>query len=391
MFTRTTPRMGRNRFASPNLAARISAFALAIVSVPVLAAQPVYAGQANADQAPRVGRIVYSKVMKYDEFQDPSESSLYILDQGRQRRLTNGGAHVFDDSASWSPNGLRIAFVRSKGASSQVRVIDRSGANSHVLGTGSDPTWSPQRRGQVAFVEGDNERNCLTVANPNGTAKRQLSCVQVQADPQTAQRYFSRYMQPQWSSDGRYIFATVYSWKTGGAQDGIVYNIRQIDADSGTVTELTANQQYGFYTTPQPARGGRWMSYCDCLLAEPDYYDNHVGTFDLVAGKTVALAEGSNPVLSAKEKMIAFTDPQGRLGTVAITGGTPRYFANDTDSTYAPVAWIRGDRSVLVNKSRYMPVPNSADRLVWRLVQVDPATGKEKTLADGKLHPGGVF
>lgn len=339
-------------------------------------------------------RIVFSKPLRYDRWQEPETASLYVWGHGFERRLTRAGAGRIDGSASWSPDGKRISFTRTGGKDgSQVRVVDWTGRNDRLIGKGRDPVWSPYQRDQMAFIEGSNAYNCLTVLNPDGTGKRRLSCLKVRAEGgESPHRFWARYVQPRWSADGRFIYVTRHRWMTGGGDPNNDYDIRRIDADTGEVMDLTADRSDGLYSLPQPARDGAWVAYCDCLLAEPDYYTNRVGRFDLRTRTPKVLADGRNPLVSRDDKTIAFVDALGRLATVAVQGGRPRVLGDDVQASYVPVAWYPGDRALLVNKSRYVTVPGATyDRLIWELVRVDVRTGRERPLTLGQVHPGAMY
>jgi Tol biopolymer transport system component len=106
----------------------------------------------------------------------------------RERPLLEGSTD--DDDPAVSPNGRRIAFVRSSETSQDTIYLMRSnGAGLRALTPGSDPTWSPDGK-QIAF-ERDESLYVVTVRNGQ---------VQPVAGASSGQQE-----NPAWSPNGRFL------------------------------------------------------------------------------------------------------------------------------------------------------------------------------------------
>ena len=111
------------------------------------------------------------------------------------KRLTNN--NLDDVSPAWSPDGKRIAFVRSVGGHGRIWVMSAEGRNAHPLGLkGGGPAWSPDGS-QLAFAHAQSgvgrETVDLYVANADGSGLHRL----------THERVGVVSHHPSWSPDGR--------------------------------------------------------------------------------------------------------------------------------------------------------------------------------------------
>lgn len=93
------------------------------------------------------------------------------------KQLTRNNAD--DVSPAWSPDGKRIAFVRSVKNHGRIWVISAQGRNAHPLGLkGGEPAWSPDGS-QLAFAHArsgvGSETVDLYVANADGSGLRRLT------------------------------------------------------------------------------------------------------------------------------------------------------------------------------------------------------------------------
>jgi dipeptidyl aminopeptidase/acylaminoacyl peptidase len=113
-------------------------------------------------------------------------------------------------AASWSPDGVRLAFTTGAG---ELWVVDADGREPHRLGQGTmlrfDPAWSPDGsliafRGQATF-DMDAPRR-VYVIRPDGKDERPVS---------RESNGINAMMGPNWSGDGRLLYDAVYDKPRG--------------------------------------------------------------------------------------------------------------------------------------------------------------------------------
>jgi Tol biopolymer transport system component len=87
-----------------------------------------------------------------------------------EQRLTDGKVL----SLAWSPDGSTIAFVRDRGTSSELDLINPDGTGERTIATGGGPggfgpppVWSPSGD-EIAYVKGED----VAVVSPGGTNER---------------------------------------------------------------------------------------------------------------------------------------------------------------------------------------------------------------------------
>ncbi len=168
-----------------------------------------------------------------------------------------------DDSPSWSPDGQRIAFVRTpiaepgKGRESDVYVIDaRKGGSARQLTDyegpdGGRPSWSPDGR-WIAFVRGDEPRYSayslgkLAVVPSDGSAPARVVTTGLDRPVSS----------PRFSEDGQSVLATI--------SDDRAEPLVRIRVSDGSVERVLAGRRtVGGYSA---LAGGRTA----LLLSTPD-------------------------------------------------------------------------------------------------------------------------
>jgi Tol biopolymer transport system component len=134
---------------------------------------------------------------------------------GPVRRVAEG-ADASDDSWSWSPDSMRIAFQRERrgGSTLELAIVHLSTGRVRMLARGRDPAWSPNGR-LIAYsmtwlssTAGPSSRaDGIYVIRPDGSGRRRLT--------------HGRDWAPTWSPDGRRL-AFARSAPDGGSHVYVV-------------------------------------------------------------------------------------------------------------------------------------------------------------------------
>ena len=136
--------------------------------------KPLIPGGSEASWS-STGKVAYSATV------EPSNSEIFVAnaDGSGAHNVTNAPGYD-DDSAVWSPNGTKIAFVRFFGGAGEIFVMNADGSGQMNLtnnpANDGDPTWSPDGT-KIAFTTnrgptGDNE---IFVMNADGSGPVDLT------------------------------------------------------------------------------------------------------------------------------------------------------------------------------------------------------------------------
>ncbi len=97
------------------------------------------------------------------------------IDGSRQTNLTNNPAN--DEEPSWSPDGMRIAFVSDRDGNKEIYTMSADGSDpmrlTSELGNDRSPVWSPNGS-QIAFVF-DRDSGALFAVSADGSETRNIS------------------------------------------------------------------------------------------------------------------------------------------------------------------------------------------------------------------------
>jgi TolB protein len=129
----------------------------------------------DPDWSPDGRAIAFVRGVSLSSFTDANDD-LYVLDldTGQERQLTRTPAGTFEAAPAWSPDGARIAFVRTTRRSefdgtASLHVIDRDGAAERRLHAyelfANSPfslAWSPDGR-SIAF-ETSSKIGCTSIS-----------------------------------------------------------------------------------------------------------------------------------------------------------------------------------------------------------------------------------
>ncbi|HEU4877910.1 MAG TPA: hypothetical protein VFT21_00565 [Gemmatimonadaceae bacterium] len=227
-------------------------------------------------------------------------------------RLT--GDPAYDDQASWSPDGTRIAFVSTR-RSGRTRIwlldVATKRAESITADAGADfrPSWSPDSQ-WIAFssdrgtrIERDLpewehlHRTSIYLIRPNGRGLRRL----------TDGSHFAG--SPRWSPDGKRIvfyemnvFDTLKARDVEERQSQVVSQIVSVDIETGARREHTSGG--GLKVSPQYLDGSR-IGYLVKAGAHPG--------IAYTSGERGTAGEIRNPTWSSDGRRVTYD--RGRAGT----------------------------------------------------------------------------
>jgi Tol biopolymer transport system component len=109
------------------------------------------------------GKIAYSATV------EPSNAEIFVAnaDGSGAHNVTNAPGYD-DDSAAWSPDGTKIAFVRFFGGAGEIFVMNADGSGQTDLtnspANDGDPSWSPDGT-KIAFGCGDNTLRAIDASD----------------------------------------------------------------------------------------------------------------------------------------------------------------------------------------------------------------------------------
>ncbi len=169
------------------------------------------------------------------------------------RNLTRGlctGDCLGDEEASWSPDGRQIAFIRAVGPlppdgpppTVGVFVMDAGGSDARQLtqlqpGSGTEdhaPAWSPDGR-RIAFMRSNNtkspqDQSAIYTVNADGTGLRLV---------RRMPREWPGAGAPDWSPDGRRLLFSTYCYFGNCGQPSTGAQLFTIDPNGGRPRQLT--------------------------------------------------------------------------------------------------------------------------------------------------------
>lgn len=264
--------------------------------------------------------------------------------RGRQN-LTHTAA--FESEIALSPDGRRIAYVRSEGMRSQVWVMNVDGSGQRRLTSGGDgefwPQWSPDGR-RLAYMVWDAA--ACTPVSGSGCAVPDVWTVD--ADGSGQRKVLDSAFQPRWSPDGSKLLFQRYDANPDRATLG-VYLAR---SDGTGVRQLVRAPLWGSERAP-PA----WSPTGRTIV-----YGAGMGTVRLhllsVDGRRRrVLAVGSSPAWSHDGSRIAFARTGGIWVIPSRRGGRPRRIAAASALHAVPFpAWSPAGKQLAYNSGNQLYV-----------------------------------
>ncbi|MFJ3906460.1 protein kinase [Streptomyces sp. NPDC090025] len=163
---------------------------------------------------------------------------------GARRIATIAGGRV-----SWSPDGTRLAVLRTRDGVQQlfeVTVADGSARQlTHGTGRVEDPAWSPDG-GRIAV--------CLETRGPGTWQIHTVDPAAPDEAPVLVTRLPHQALDPVWSPDGR-----TFAYTAGGYTDPSKGDIRLVGTDGGNDRPLVGTEAHEM--DPAWSADGRWLAF----------------------------------------------------------------------------------------------------------------------------------
>ena len=320
----------------------------------------LFAGSANAQLADTAHkRITYTRWVEAADG-GISNFDLYRIDSDatNRRLLMPSVVGVYRWQPQWSPSGTYVVFsqvLNSNWSSAVIRIVDLYGQNARQLTTGAGmfdwPSWSPDGH-WIAYRSLTLAGSCITVVRPNGTERRNVTCVSGVEDfqPRAAE----------WSWDSKRLYTAIGS-NPLPEEYRFLQPVR-IDVASGAATRLAPAMQvdgneYSLIFSPDRKKG---------LVQRLGGVGGGVLIWDFPTNTTGPFVNGYSAVWSPDGKSIAFA--RAVVSGLGIERDTHLPFTMRIDGTnerplvttiltglyYVPVDWSADGKSVLLNRQRYV-------------------------------------
>jgi dipeptidyl aminopeptidase/acylaminoacyl peptidase len=285
-------------------------------------------------------QIIYTRRW-IDKMNDRWESSLWIMnsDGSRNRFLAEGS------SARWSPDGSRIAFLRSgepDGTQVFVRWMDAEGATTQVTRVEHSPSnivWAP-----------DGETLAFTMRVPTEEPWQ----VELPAKPSGAD----------WTAEPKVVTRLTYRRDRRGYIDDAFQHIFVVPAGGGTPTRLT-NGNWN-HNAPSWTPDGSALLFSSLREdnAEYEWRESELYSVDVstkeIRELTARHGPDGSPAVSPDGRMVAYTGYDwtddtyvaSGLYLMRIDGSDPKSITGDLDRSPGNLIWASDNSGVYFNVNR---------------------------------------
>ncbi len=291
--------------------------------------------------SPAGDKIIYSKRW-INKYEDRTQSDLWIMDaNGKNNRFFLKGG-----SAEWSPDGSRIAFVRSgepRGSQIFVKIMGIAGDATQITrldGSPSDIKWSPDGK-FISFTMLVPEEKHWPVKMPE--------------KPKGSE----------WTPAPRIVEDLVYRRdRIGFLEDGYT-QVFVVPASGGTAKQVTSgdwDQGRGGYSW---TKDGKEILFSSLRVPEAEYQyrESEIYAVNIKTGVVRTLTDRKgpdyNPVVSPDNKKVIYqgydwTDDtyiNGKLYVMNLDGSDRRLISGDFDKSVSNVKWADDNSGVYVTVS----------------------------------------
>ncbi len=345
----------------------------------------------NPQISPDGRQVIYTRKW-VDQMTDTWATALWIVnaDGSQHRHLTQGSA------ATWSPDGNRIAFVRTgepRGAQIFVRWMDAEGATSQITRLDASPgslRWSP-----------DGSAIAFTMMVPT----RERFEADIPSPPEGAT----------WTAAPKIVTRLDYRRNTVGYIDAGYRHVFAVDADGGTPRQLTdGDWNHGAPAWTTDGSEVLFVSHrvpeAEWIFSESEIYaaDAETGT---IRRLTTRRGPDYAPAASPDGRLVAYVGIDSTDATYAtsdvylmnLDGSSPRPITRDLLESPGPLRWASDGRGVYFNSNErgrthlyFAPVDGGGARQLTdgdHLLQTTSIsrTGRAAAVRTDAHEPGDVF
>lgn len=192
--------------------------------------------------SPRADQLAFTYYKRTPQYPN-GHPEIWVADlpRGAPRPLVTRGDLI--TGASYSPDGSRIAYLKSEDGNSEIWVVGRDGSNPRRLtsspGIDASPSWSPDGK-RIAFVSDRHGTPQIFVMDASGGNVERV----------TRQGNYNQ--TPAWSPRGNEIAFTA-------RDERLVFDVFVISLDTGEIRRITQDQ--GNNERPTWAPNGRLLAF----------------------------------------------------------------------------------------------------------------------------------
>lgn len=318
-----------------------------------------------ADASGKGNLIVYQSIKNLSQGNKLFNAAIYLksLGNGKQptKLISDGFLPVF------SPNSEKVAFMRSVGGKYQIETIDTNASGQKLLTDKDIPpitnsvlpynrlqnsyfSWSPDGV-KIAYISQSNDLSNVRIVNADGSNDFQIT------DNTDSNLFLTC---PLWSPDGKKL---AFTTKTNNADGKINFSISEINIETKTAKILTQKNKF--------FRLIGWMGNDELMLASIEgssisstTTEVTLSSLQTVTGKMREISKLKdtylyNIHLSPDRKTVAFAvrlDGKDNISVMPSDGGNARLVTENNDSRlyFSSLSWSPDNNSIFFGKqSRY--------------------------------------